>query len=205
MFSLLISIREFIFSPTSLPNFSNEFDLLKISIVTAVYNSEKTISDAIASVVRQNSPAEHVVIDGMSNDGTEQIIAANSDKICKTVREPDNGIYDALNKGIAYSTGDIIGFLHADDLLADEMPLQRVQNKFASGDFDAVYGDLTYVDAKNTEKIIRYWKSNEFNRQKFRRGWMPPTIGLSMIQVLLVRTMTSAELLEQRITEDGVR
>ena len=174
MFSLLISIREFIFSPTSLPNFSNEFDLLKISIVTAVYNSEKTISDAIASVVRQSSPAEHVVIDGMSNDGTKQIIAANSDKISKTVREPDNGIYDALNKGIAYSTGDIIGFLHADDLLADEMTLQRVQNKFASGDFDAVYGDLTYVDANNTEKIIRYWKSNEFNRQKFRRGWMPP-------------------------------
>ena len=146
---------------------------MKISIVTAVYNSQKTIADAIDSVARQSSPVEHVVIDGMSNDGTDKIIAANSDKISKTVREPDNGIYDALNKGIAHSTGDIVGFLHADDLLADVDVTTKIKEAFANG-VQAVYSDLVYVKADDPQQIIRYWRGGEYNRRRFRFGWMPP-------------------------------
>lgn len=146
---------------------------MKISIITAVYNSETTISGAIDSVANQDSQVEHVVIDGMSNDGSDRIIAAKSDKISKAIREPDNGIYDALNKGIAYSTGDIVGFLHADDLLADAQVTTRIKNAFSDG-VQAVYSDLVYVNANDTQQIIRYWRGGEYKRSRFRFGWMPP-------------------------------
>lgn len=142
--------------------------------MTAVFNRVETISNAIESVASQTCDLEYVVIDGMSSDGTDQIIDQHAANIHCSIRERDGGIYDALNKGIVAASGDIIGFLHADDLLADELTIERIREKFSEGGFDAVYGDLTYVDAKDTERIIRYWKSNKFDRQKFRRGWMPP-------------------------------
>lgn len=110
----------------------------------------------------------------MSEDGTGEIIQQNRSELAKVIREPDQGIYDALNKGIRAATSDIVGFLHADDMLADQNVLHRVHDAFQQGEFDAVYGDLVYVDFDNPDKIIRYWKSGPFDRRKFRRGWMPP-------------------------------
>ena len=148
---------------------------MKISVITAVYNRQETIGSAIQSVVSQNcSELEYIVIDGMSSDRTPQIIDANRSAVDTLIREPDSGIYDALNKGIAASTGDVVGFLHADDLFADNSVIQKVQQKFQSGDFDAVYADLLYVAFDDPDRIIRYWKSGDYSVGKFRYGWMPP-------------------------------
>jgi len=148
---------------------------LKISVVTAVYNRQETIGDAIKSVTSQNCEGlEHVVIDGMSSDRTAKIIDTNRESIDVSIREPDSGIYDALNKGIAASSGDVVGFLHADDLFADDSVIQRVQDKFQSGNYDAVYADLNYVAFENPDQVIRYWQSGDYFVSKFRFGWMPP-------------------------------
>jgi len=149
---------------------------VKISVVSAVYNRRATIEDAIKSVVAQSSKdqLEYVVVDGLSNDGTADLISKNASDIDVSIREKDSGIYDALNKGIAATSGDVVGFLHADDLFADDQVVQRIIAKFDSGDFDAVYGDLTYVDFDDPSKVIRYWRSHDFNRRRFRYGWMPP-------------------------------
>lgn len=148
---------------------------LKISVITAVYNRDATITDAIKSVASQSYiDLEHVVVDGMSSDDTSKIVEANRDTIGVSIREPDSGIYDALNKGIAASSGDVVGFLHADDLFADESVIQRVHDKFQSGNYDAVYADLTYVDFENPDRVVRYWQSGKYLVSKFRFGWMPP-------------------------------
>jgi glycosyltransferase len=94
--------------------------------------------------------------------------------ISTSIRESDSGIYDALNKGINASTGDVVGFLHADDLFADDSVVERVQDKFQSGDFDAIYSDLTYVGFDDPNRIIRYWRSGDYSRRRFWFGWMPP-------------------------------
>ena len=146
-----------------------------VSIITAVYNSRHTVARAIDSVLSQKYPRiELVVIDGNSSDGTDQIIHSYGDQIHRSVREPDDGIYDALNKGLRHATGDVVGFLHADDLFADEDVINRIAEKFTSDAYDAVYGDLTYVDSTDTEKVIRYWQSKAYRRERFRYGWMPP-------------------------------
>ena len=120
--------------------------MTKISIVTAVYNRAKTIRETIDSVSsQQGCDYEYVVIDGNSNDGTSQIIAENSSGIDISIRESDNGIYDALNKGIQAATGDVVGFLHADDLFASSHVIQKVGEMLDSGEYDAIYGDLVYV------------------------------------------------------------
>jgi len=148
---------------------------VKISVVTAVYNRKQTVADAIQSVADQTyDDLQYVVVDGMSNDGTQEVIQKLESKIDLSIREQDDGIYDALNKGIESATGDVVGFLHADDLFADNQVIERVADKFASGEFDAVYGDLTYVDFDDPNKVIRYWRSNEYDRKRFRYGWMPP-------------------------------
>ena len=148
---------------------------MKISVVTAVYNRHETIADAIKSVATQDCDnLEHVVVDGMSSDGTSEIVDLNRDSIDVSIREPDSGIYDALNKGIAASSGDVVGFLHADDLFADNSVIQRVKHKFQSADYDAVYADLTYVSFDDPDRVIRYWQSGNYFISKFRFGWMPP-------------------------------
>lgn len=147
---------------------------VKISVVTAVYNRRETIAEAIQSVASQSCDLEYVVIDGLSTDGTDEVIQQHAAKIDISIREKDGGIYDALNKGIAASTGEVIGFLHADDLFADSSVIQRVQDKFQSGDYDAVYADLTYVDFENPNRVIRYWRSRPYRRSRFWYGWMPP-------------------------------
>lgn len=148
---------------------------IKLSIVTACYNSEKTIGAAIASLKRQSwSNVEHIVIDGLSSDKSVEIARETLGQHDVLISESDRGIYDALNKGIQHATGDVIGFLHSDDLYAHDDVLQRVAKCFADPKIGAVYGDLEYVNAIDTSKVVRYWKSGKFSRKKLKRGWMPP-------------------------------
>ena len=148
---------------------------MKISVITAVYNRHATIADAIESVASQSHrDLEHITVDAMSDDGSSEIIGQHSDSISRRIREPDKGIYDALNKGIHAATGEVIGFLHADDLLAQADVIKWISELMTSGGFDAVYGDLTYVGLHDPENVIRYWQSDTYDRSRFRRGWMPP-------------------------------
>lgn len=146
----------------------------KISIITAVRNCQQTVGMAIESVLGQDYNAiEYIVIDGMSTDGTDKVIAKYEHSISQHVREPDAGIYDALNKGLSYATGDVIGFLHADDLLAHPGVVSRIAKQFQQTQVDAVFGDLLYVDSKDPKQTIRYWKDQTYNANRFYFGWMP--------------------------------
>ena len=146
-----------------------------VSVITAVYNCQRTIGGAIESVLEQDyDQVEYIVIDGMSTDGTADVVSEYGDRISKVIREPDEGIYDALNKGINSASGDVIGFLHADDLLASPKVLSRVASTFIEHDSDAVFGELLYVSEDDVDKVIRYWKEKPFNRKRFHFGWMPP-------------------------------
>jgi len=148
---------------------------MKISVITAVYNAKETVREAIESVLSQDyADVELVVIDGASSDGTTELLESYREHIDIFISEPDHGIYDALNKGIKHATGDVVGFLHADDLFADETVLSKVAAAFASGDVDAVYGDLEYVSKDAPDKVIRYWQSGDFSRHRLKHGWMPP-------------------------------
>ncbi|MCK4870196.1 MAG: glycosyltransferase [Gammaproteobacteria bacterium] len=148
---------------------------LKISIITSVYNARSTIEQTILSVLGQTyENIEYIVIDGGSNDGTTGIVEKYSNKIKKFVSEKDGGIYYGLNKGLAMASGDVVGFLHADDLFYDENVVTDIVNKFVSSDAQIVYGDLLYVSAANTSRVIRHWHSSKLRRWKFIFGWMPP-------------------------------
>lgn len=127
------------------------------------------------SVQEQSWPnVEHVVIDGSSTDGTVQILREHLNAQAIFVSEPDKGIYDALNKGLARATGDVIGLMHSDDFFADDEVLQSVALAFAESDIDAVYGDLDYVAKTDTARIVRRWRSGNYSSAKLARGWMPP-------------------------------
>ena len=148
---------------------------MKVSIITVCYNSAKTIRDTIESVLTQSYPnIEYIIIDGASQDNTLHIIAEYRDKITKVISEPDKGIYDAMNKGIAHATGDIIGFINADDFYSGCNSIKRVVQCFLNHEIEAVYGDLCYVQQKNTQAIVRYWSSSSFQKQSFAKGWCPP-------------------------------
>ena len=152
---------------------------LKISIISVCFNSSKTILDTIRSVNSQSYPnIEHVFIDGLSSDNTLEIIRSNSKKKNVIISEKDSGLYDAINKGILNATGDVIGLLHSDDILYSSEIISDLIAKIYDENLDGVYGDLQYVDKKNTNKIIRLWKSCEFNPNLLGKGWMPahPTL-----------------------------
>jgi len=149
--------------------------MIKVSVVTAVFNGEKTIAQAIDSVLSQNYLAvESVVVDGASLDATLSILEPYRPRLGTLISEPDEGIYDALNKGIQHATGDVIGFLHADDLFEDVGVLRKIAAAFDDPNIDAVYGDLVYVRQDNVGRIIRYWKSGQYDQAALSRGWMPP-------------------------------
>jgi len=149
---------------------------LKLSIITAVYNSKDAIEDCLKSVASQTfADVEHIIIDGSSTDRTKDVIqSALGGQNCIIVSEPDEGIYDALNKGIKMASGDVIGLLHSDDIYYDKNVLAKTVKLFEEKHVDSVYGDLVYVDKKDTSKVFRYWKAGEFNSNKLRKGWMPP-------------------------------
>lgn len=147
---------------------------MKVSIITVTRNSGKYLSDCIESVRKQNyKDIEHIIIDGKSTDDTLEIIQNNSKYISYWISETDRGMYDAINKGLEVATGDIVGILNSDDMFASADSVRSIVDGFETADTDSIYGDLVYVDPKNTHKIIRYWKGISFKRYRFRYGWMP--------------------------------
>ena len=147
---------------------------IKVSIITVVRNGEKTIKDTIESVLSQTySDIEYILIDGCSTDKTVEVINDYGKQISKFISEPDNGIYDAMNKGIDMATGDIVGILNSDDFYIDELTIGKVVKEFEEELVDSVYADLVYVEPKNLNKTVRYYDSSKFNPSKFSYGWMP--------------------------------
>lgn len=147
---------------------------MKISIITVVWNNEKTIKNAIESVLRQTyKDIEYIIIDGASTDGTVEVVKSYGDKISKFVSEPDNGLYDAMNKGIALASGDVVGILNSDDFYIDNGVIERVVKEFEKSQAGSVFADLVYVKSDNLNKVVRYYDSSHFTPQKFAYGWMP--------------------------------
>ena len=147
---------------------------IKVSIITATYNSAKTIVDTILSVNKQDyDDIEHIIIDGGSKDNTLELIKNTPNRVSKIVSKPDKGIYDAMNKGIALATGDVIGILNSDDFYISTDVISSVVNEILQKGYDAVYGDLEYVDEKDTNKVVRYWKSKSYTKELFKKGWHP--------------------------------
>ncbi|MBL4624847.1 MAG: glycosyltransferase [Flavobacteriales bacterium] len=148
---------------------------MKVSIITVCYNSASTIRDTIESVVGQDySDIEYIIVDGKSTDDTLAILNSYSGKINKIISEPDNGLYDAINKGIRAASGEIIGLIHADDVLASSHVIDRITEVFKLNKCDAVYSDLQYVDKDDMSKVFRDWKAGEYKTGMFLEGWMPP-------------------------------
>ncbi|MBT5491206.1 glycosyltransferase, partial [bacterium] len=126
---------------------------MKISIITVSWNSQETIKDTIDSVLSQTyQNIEYIIIDGASIDGTVKIVQSYGDKITKFVSEPDKGLYDAMNKGVALATGNIIGMLNSDDLYIDKFAIEKVVKEFSEKQIDSVYADLVYVKSENLDK-----------------------------------------------------
>ncbi len=162
---------------------------MKLSLITVTFNSAKTINDTIGSVRSQANPnIEYIIIDGGSNDGTLDIIKTNSDLITTWISEPDNGIYEALNKGLDIATGEIVGFLHADDIFANTNILNEIISAFENSDADFLYGDLVYITSRHPFNVIRYWQSGPFLKSSLYRGWMPPHPTVYFKRNLLHRT-----------------
>lgn len=147
---------------------------LQVSVVTVCKNCAPTLSQAIASIQTQNGiEVQHVVIDNCSSDGSKEIVG-ESKSVSVFVSEPDNGIYDAMNKGIRLVNGEIVGILNADDFYASPLVLEKVAAVFQDPDIETCYGDLQYVDAADVNKVVRHWKSGVCSPEKFYWGWMPP-------------------------------
>ena len=147
---------------------------MKISIVTACYNSASTIRDTLRTIQMQtHQNIEHIVIDGGSTDGTLDILEENRQHIAYLTSEPDKGLYDAMNKGISKATGDVIGLLNSDDLFANKHVLSQVVNALSDETVDACYGDLVYVNHDNINQVARYWTSCPYTPELLGKGWVP--------------------------------
>tara|TARA_B100001093_G_C26751317_1_gene981279 strand:- start:277 stop:1023 length:747 start_codon:yes stop_codon:yes gene_type:complete len=150
---------------------------VKVSLITATYNSSISIKTCLDSIVSQDySDLEYLFIDGGSSDNTISIIKKyqQNNPFIKMVSEKDHGIYDALNKGISAASGDIIGFVHSDDFLASNDIINHIVSMMKTENLDGVYGDLQYIDKNNTQKVIRNWISCDFKFSLLKNGWMPP-------------------------------
>jgi len=147
---------------------------MKVTIITVAFNSASTIGDTLASVASQTHPdIEHLVIDGNSTDATMDIVRRHGARVAKALSEPDRGIYDAMNKGLAMATGDLVGFLNADDVLNGPDAIAALVEAASPGR-DMVYADLVYVRADDLGRVVRHWRSGLFRRTSLRLGWMPP-------------------------------
>ena len=147
----------------------------KISIITVCCNSQSTIRHAVESVSSQDYPnIEYIVIDGASTDWTLRVLEYCKDKIDYFISDNDDGIYDAMNKGIRAATGDIIGILNSDDYYYANNIISKITETFKETNCDCLYGDLVYVDKSDGRKVVRYWRSGEFSVSKLDKGWMLP-------------------------------
>jgi glycosyltransferase involved in cell wall biosynthesis len=176
---------------------------MKVSLITVSYNSARTIADTLKSVQSQTyKDIEYIVVDGNSSDGTIEIVKqfldsakdvsqdasqdsgkdvsqdaskdASQGVVTKFLCERDKGIYDAMNKGLAMATGEVIGVLNSDDFYCSNDVIEEVVRAFQQNNTDCLYGDLNYVDPIDTSKIVRKWRSGSFRKQNFLKGWMPP-------------------------------
>ena len=146
---------------------------MRISIVTPVFNDPR-LAHALKSVLSQRleHELETIVVDAGSTDSTKEVLNQYKDDISILISEPDNGIYDGMNKGVRLATGDVVGILNADDRYADEFVLRDVLETLSDSDTDACYGNLVYVN--DNDEMVRYWKSGGHSAGKWYWGWMPP-------------------------------
>ena len=148
---------------------------MKISIVTATYNREKTVADSLRSLRHQSHrDYEHLIQDGGSTDGTLDIVSSLADERTIIFSEPDGGIYDALNRGIKCASGDVVGIMHSDDFFASDSVLEKVAAVLEDPSIDGAYGDLQYVSASEPKHVIRHWKAGSYAPERLDWGWMPP-------------------------------
>ncbi|MCU4165831.1 glycosyltransferase family 2 protein [Carboxylicivirga caseinilyticus] len=156
---------------------------MQISIITVTYNSASTLETTINSIREQSAinNIEYIIVDGNSSDNTIEIIKENKDIISQWISEPDTGIYDAMNKGLKMASGDWIGYLHADDVLASKTIIEEIITAISTNNINALYGNLNYVQENDIHKTVRHWKSQTFKPQLLKRGWMPahPTLYIS--------------------------
>lgn len=154
---------------------------MKISVITVCFNAVNTIADTLESVATQTQPdIEHIVVDGASTDGTLDVVKRYK-HVFKMISEPDHGIYDAMNKGLDLATGEVIGFLNADDIYADSGVLERVSATMAREDLDALFGDAEFVSSTRPNRPLRRYHSKHFSPKRIAWGWMPahPTLFLN--------------------------
>jgi len=153
---------------------------MRVTIITVCYNRRATIEQSINSVLNQDyADIEYIIVDGSSSDGTQDIIKTYSDKIAQYISEPDKGMYDAINKGLAMATGDIVGLMHSDDVFFDETVVTKIVEVFNKNpNTDAVYGDGIYVTNDAEQKIVRNRIGGEYDLKKIKSGWLPlhPTV-----------------------------
>ena len=147
---------------------------MKVSVITAVFNAAGTVEETLLSVAQQTHPdVEHIVVDGASSDATVEIIARHRDKLTRFVSEPDHGIYDAMNKGLALASGEVVGFLNADDVYADKDVLSRVVDIMERESLDALFGDVEFFKPNDPTRTVRRYRSARFSPDKIALGWMP--------------------------------
>lgn len=147
---------------------------MKISIITVCFNTAQTLGDALASVGGQTHPdIEHIVVDGASTDGTLDVVKRHGKRVARLVSEPDQGIYDAMNKGLLLATGEAIGFLNADDVYADTGVLERVSAIMEAEKLDALFGDAEFVSPARPDRPLRRYRSERFCPERIAWGWMP--------------------------------
>lgn len=148
---------------------------MKVSIITVCFNSAATLGHTIDSVSSQDYPdIEHIIKDGGSADGTADVVRGRAHARLRLESSKDQGIYDAMNEGLRLATGEVVGFLNANDFLADDSVVSRIARAFGQSGADAVYGDIDMVDADEPSKVVRRWQSGEYRAGRFRQGWAPP-------------------------------
>ena len=150
---------------------------MKVTIITAVYNSAPTLQNTIESIISQSyHNIQYVIVDGNSSDGSTEIALRYVSQRCIVISEDDHGYYDALNKGIALAEGEIIGILNADDVYSDSDLIKAVATHFKDdAELDCIYGDLQYVtDKKDKQVLVAKWVAGDFSQKKMKYGWMPP-------------------------------
>ena len=148
---------------------------MKISVITVTYNSAATIVDSLRSVAAQTHPdVEHIIIDGGSKDATLALVAEHGHCVARVVSEPDDGIYDAMNKGFRLASGELVGCLNSDDEFMSPDVLADIARAATESGADAVYGDIIYVNPTRANPLVRYWRAGDYALRKVRVGWMPP-------------------------------
>ncbi len=150
-------------------------EIVKVSIITAVFNGERYIESCIQSVLNQNySNIEHIIIDGASKDNTVSILKKYDAQLARWISEPDKGIYDAINKGIQLASGDVIGILNSDDFFAHPNVIHCIVDTLLQKKVDCVFGELVYINPEDENRVVRYYTANKFKPKDFRQGNMPP-------------------------------